>query len=376
MQAPEEEVLPVRSDKARRRISCLVLGLTGVALLALCGLMLSCVFFGYGATGLALLPFGRNNIHLTRPTSPDTLSIYQGTATVGAVAWSPDGQRVASAQENGLVQSWNAVNAGTVMNYAGNGSAVLALAWSPDGQWLAAGESDGIVRIWNASNGQQVYVYQGHASSIARVAWSPDSQRIAALLQQTNGNTIVTIWDATTGAHAVSVSGETALVWSPNGQQIATYDGEHTVMVWNSSTGQRITSYTLHNTSGLGVDALRWTQNGQLVLASTYANYVQFWNVNTGQMHLSAQSHKEPIEALAWSPNLRYVASASQDETVDVWNASSGALLYTYPCYIGIVTSVAWSPHGKRIVSGSGSELPTLGSVKDDTVQVWRVPLP
>ncbi len=45
MQAPEQEVLPVRSDKARRRISCIVLGMTGVALLVLCALIFSCIFF-------------------------------------------------------------------------------------------------------------------------------------------------------------------------------------------------------------------------------------------------------------------------------------------------------------------------------------------
>src|SRR5437016_5958330 len=46
--------------------------------------------------------------------------------------------------------------------YTGHTDSVLAVAWSPDGQLVASGSQDGTVQVWNANGGSGVYPYQGH----------------------------------------------------------------------------------------------------------------------------------------------------------------------------------------------------------------------
>ncbi len=55
-----------------------------------------------------------------------------------------------------------------------------AVAWSPDGKRIASGGDDNTVQVWDAANGDHVYIYRGHSGLVEAVAWSPDGRRIAS----------------------------------------------------------------------------------------------------------------------------------------------------------------------------------------------------
>ena len=78
-----------------------------------------------------------------------TLYTYRGhSASVGAVAWSPDGTRIASGGYDDTVRVWNAADGSHPYTYTGHSSGVLAVAWSPDGTRIASGGLDGTVQVW------------------------------------------------------------------------------------------------------------------------------------------------------------------------------------------------------------------------------------
>ncbi len=82
---------------------------------------------------------------------------------------------------------------GTVIyTYHGHSDAVLAVAWSPDGRRIASGSNDKTVQVWNAADGGNVYTYHGHFEYVYAVTWSPDGQRIAS---GSNDKT-VQVWQA------------------------------------------------------------------------------------------------------------------------------------------------------------------------------------
>jgi WD40 repeat protein len=74
------------------------------------------------------------------------------------VTFSPDGQLVASASASAdrTVRLWNAATGEEVQKLEGHSSSVSAVAFSPDGQLVASASADTTVRFWNAVTGEGV----------------------------------------------------------------------------------------------------------------------------------------------------------------------------------------------------------------------------
>jgi WD40 repeat protein len=79
-----------------------------------------------------------------------SLWIYCCQGWVNGITWSPNGRYVASANTNKSVQVRDSMTGTPTLTYRNHSSEVLTVAWSPDGTRLASGDEDGIVRVWQA----------------------------------------------------------------------------------------------------------------------------------------------------------------------------------------------------------------------------------
>ncbi|NES45583.1 WD40 repeat domain-containing protein, partial [Moorena sp. SIO2C4] len=97
--------------------------------------------------------------------------------SVLSVAFSPDGQRLATASSDNTARIWDLQgNQIAVLN--GHQDKVSSVAFSPDGKKLATGSFDNTARIWD-NQGNQLAVLTGHQDKVSSVAFSPDGQRLA-----------------------------------------------------------------------------------------------------------------------------------------------------------------------------------------------------
>ncbi len=296
---------------------------------------------------------------------------------VSAVAWSPDGTRIASSGGDATVRIWNPANGNNILTYhrqAGRLSEVLAVAWSPDSTRIASGGNRATVQVWNASTKQMLAEYDGHskfagvpyAAHVFWAAWSPDGERIASTSINLGLDKAVHIWNAATGnllrkldLHVgwFDTSSAGGIAWSPDGTRIAaSMTGE--VRIYNSTTGTKLLSYKQQ--PGY-ISAIVWSPDGERI-ASMDGNSVHVWNVATGSFYYAYRNHTDSLRDVAWSPNGRYLASSSNDCTVQIWTASNGTRIFTYTGHSDEVGAISWAPNSQRIASAS----------TDKSVHIWQ----
>jgi len=97
-----------------------------------------------------------------------------------AVAWSPDGKRIAYGGSDTLVYVWDQTAHALAFTARGHAADIWNLAWSPDGKRLASASWDHTVQVWNATTGHPILIYRGHKDIVLTLAWSPDGTQIAS----------------------------------------------------------------------------------------------------------------------------------------------------------------------------------------------------
>jgi WD40 repeat protein len=137
---------------------------------------------------------------------------------------------LASAGPGVYMHVWDAATGSELLRVPVDGTSAYEVAWSPDGEELASGGYAGKVRIWDVESGALLQELDVGGSFLRGNPWSPDGTLFA-----TTSDAGVILWDTANwdSVHVIESTGAGSLAWSPDQTMlaIAGYDG--TVQLWS-----------------------------------------------------------------------------------------------------------------------------------------------
>ena len=416
---------------------------------------------------LLLFLLSWSNHSFAQNADPLRLPLQKGhTLGVHEVRWSPNDKLLLTySAADGRLLVWQMPEAkliatiidSTVRVKDSTKRALRAFDWSHDSRLIATGNENGTAQIWEAQTGKLLWSTRIASGYVTGVGFSSDSKYLAALASPDDDNQKVVLLDQATG-HVVKElvtskrgflthSHYTKLIFSDNNKQLTVGSIGGIVSRWDLTSGSVLSSTTLDfckeqrripnsfaysedltlaiarcgtntnvidTTTGsivrqtstssessrsivlsrdnqlLAVDdslstkLLNLSNGEEVVLDSKFpiscgcdfsndnsllafseyikSDIVSVIDVKSKQLVARLEAHPGKIHALAFNSNGNLLASGSEDRIVRVWDPQTGSLLKALPGHNGPIKVVAFTPDGKL-----------LASADDKTLKVWDV---
>jgi WD40 repeat protein/serine/threonine protein kinase len=292
--------------------------------------------------------------------------------TVTSLAYSPDGQLLASTDCAGQIRLWTLWTGREPRTLRTGAGAVYGVAFSPDGRLLAAVGDEGLAKVWVVSNGKVAHdLNLTEDANFMCVALSPDGRLLAAA--GWGLESAVLIWELEAGRQFRLLKGHdvapNAVAFQPSDGHYLVSGGEDgSVRVWDVSGGKEL---RLLGAPQVGrIKSVAFSADGKLFATGGWDRTVHLWDTSNRDPagwkqlpHLTDPTGS--IECVAVSPDGRHVAWGGTDSNVKVWDRASGET-HVLRGHLSWVRTVAFSRDSRHIASGS----------QDGTVKIWPVPSP
>ncbi len=330
------------------------------------------------------------------------------------LAFSPDGNTFATANQGSTVQLWN-VNTGDLISTSTihspepkipwHKTGVSALTFHPNGKTLAIatdGSENGghySLQLYDVGNGKFISTFTEHprmyclsinvvnflclkASNILQLRktntgkmygdissiWKNINKQIPNVeelaISSVNSfyaiggkDGVLELWNGVIGSHLLTFEGHTgninALTFSTDASVLASGSDDRSIRLWNTRTGEQIRILTEHAKSG------------------------KMQNFSNAPTLLSA----ELVNNLTFSPKNKYLAAASEYGTVWLWELSTGNLLTTITSHESAAdvlltgtglskVGMAFSPDNKLFASGGMNGQILLSDVNSNPTSI------
>lgn len=300
------------------------------------------------------------------------------SSDVNSVAFSPNGEILASASDDNTIKLWNVATKQEIRTLKGHSQWIWTVAFSPDGKTLASSGKDKTIKIWNLETGEVIHTLEGHSQGVTSVAFSPDGTTLASgSLDKT-----IKLWDWQTAKEIRTLKGHlgevTSVAFSPNPPNLytkglrgilASGSWDKTIKLWNLSTGREIRTLKGHKHIILSV---AFSPDSSTLASGSQDKTIKVWNLLTGEVIHTLKNHSDRVNSIAFMLNTESsntanqwtLASGSSDNTIKLWNLATGEELRTLKQDSGYIYSVAISSNGQNLASGGSA---------DNIVKIWQM---
>jgi WD40 repeat protein/serine/threonine protein kinase len=274
---------------------------------------------------------------------------------VNTAAFSADGRYLAYSTDDFVVHLWDVQTSTEACAFRGHSAHVRALAFSPDGKRLASGANypDNSVHLWSVPAHEETAVLRGHRNEVTWVAFSPDGSRLAsASLDHT-----ARLWDVAAGKLRASIKGHNGILrkaaFSPDGRRLVTASEDETLRLWDSADGELVA--VLRGHTGPVWGATFSADGARLASWSESDDTVRLWDLGQVERGGVLRGHTSYVYDVAFSRDGTQVVSAAWDGTARIWDPATGRETHRFQHLTqlpdGIITGACFNSDGSQVAS-------------------------
>ncbi len=278
--------------------------------------------------------------------------------------FNPQGDLLASAEENGIIRLWN-LQGEELRSWQADRHRVWTVSFSSAQDYqnnLVSGSESGMIRLWNLE-GEELAAWKAHQGQVRDFDFSQDGQLMVSAgwndgtvaLWNLQGK-LLRRWQADSDM-VKSVS------FSPDEQLIATAGRDQTIRLWNFQ-GKLLQKFPVHSWKVI------FSPNGQLFASAGDDGVVKVWN-RKYQLVGSWQADRQRLWNIAFSSDGQAIASAGEDGNARVWNLH-GKQLSEFRGHNGPVRSVSFSQDGKLLASSGDDGTTRLWTLENQELAKWQ----
>ncbi|KAK2781751.1 hypothetical protein FQN53_000435 [Emmonsiellopsis sp. PD_33] len=305
---------------------------------------------------------------------PDVQQWFFGSGLSRIIALSPDGKLLACASAvDNAIRIWDPKRAVILSTLEVHEEKVHSIAFSPDGQHLASAGRDRIVILWNIKSGLPAILYDGGSVVFdpsmrglnepdSEVLFSPDGQFIVSHTNDCH----IRLWHLPSGTspgsrtldHPQPIS---LIAFAPNGQLLASASLDGKVRLWDPTTAV-LRGILTQGEPGLsrGVSPFAFSADSEFI-ACIARNGIEIWDIETLSICGFLEVDAKYFTGMAFSPDGKLLAAAL-DKCVNIWDPRTKELRGILEGHTQEITSLKFSPNGLLLATTS----------HDHTVKIWE----
>jgi WD40 repeat protein len=276
----------------------------------------------------------------------------QGAAGRVLCALAPGGENLLVGSPDGRISLLSSTS-GRWRALAAQPEAVTAMAWSPDGNALAtASQGDQAIRIWDEKTGALLETLRGDGKLITGIAFSPDGHTLASASERN-----VVLWDLSHSTSSpIADEGAAAVAFAPTGDRLAVAGRDF--VIWDVTMRA-----ALERVAGADATAVTFSAAGNVVAWGAKNGDLVLWTA--GDSPKTVRPSFSRVNALAISREGATAVAADADGSLHIVHVADGSMVRSWAGQSAAFSSVGFWGSGATIVTGSSDGMIRLWNTAD-----------
>ena len=247
---------------------------------------------------------------------------------------------------------------------------VKGVAFSVDGKRLLTTSDDTLIHVWDSTTGKAIETFAGHKAAVGAIVTGPNGLVVSGSADQT-----AAVWTTTPTWSLIGQLGpkkETpldfagspfaarvlSLAFSRDGKWLATGGGEASrsgeLFIWDVAAQTMAKDFKdAHSDTVMSIE---FSRDGKYLVTGAADKFVKLWDIAAGKLIKAFEGHTHHVLGVSIKADNSLLASAGADNAIKIWNVETGEQARTIPGYTKQVTSIRFLGVTENVISSGGDK--------------------